>query len=374
MVQALLNTLPRAIPRAEITGLVLAGGEGRRMGGLDKGLQDFAGQPLVAHALARLAPQVGTVLISANRHLDAYARFGCPVLADASADFHGPLAGLLEGLRAAPTPWVLCVPCDVPTLPADLADHLGAALLHHGGRIAMAVDGGGRTQPLFALLHTGLREPLAAALAQGERRVEAWMRSQGARCVGFESTEAFRNLNTRAELALPGLELRPMIEADLPGYKTLRDAMLQAFPDAFVSDEATERQRSAASYATRLPGGAQGACLFSLVAMHRGRVLGAVTVEREQRGKKCHIAHVVGMMVAPEWQGRGIGHSLIEAALARLRGQAGVEIVTLSVTSSNAAATHLYRQCGFVTYGRLPRAIRVDHARYEDQDLMQLTF
>ena len=364
--------LARAIQRSEITGLVLAGGQGRRMGGLEKGLQGFQGRPLVAHALARLAPQVGPLLISANRHLAEYAQFGTTVLPDASDAFQGPLAGLLQGLRAARTPWLLCVPCDVPQLPADLGARLADALLHQGGSVAIAVDAQGRSQPLFALIHTELRDTLEAALARGERRVEAWMHSHGARGVRFGVSEAFRNLNTRAELTWPGLELRAMTEADLPAYKALRDTMLHAFPSAFVSDEAIERQRSAGSYATRLANGAQGACLFSLVALHEGEMLGAVTVEREQRGKKQHLAHLVGMMVAPSAQGRGLGRGLLDATLARLRSVPGIEMVTLSVTSSNAAAIHLYRQCGFVTYGRLQRAIRLSEQRYDDQDLMQL--
>ncbi|MBV8605452.1 MAG: molybdenum cofactor guanylyltransferase [Pelomonas sp.] len=370
------------IARDDITGLVLAGGQGRRMGGLDKGLQDYAGRPLVAHAIERLAPQVGPLLISANRHLDAYAGFGHPVLADATADFAGPLAGLLEGLRAAPTRWLLCVPCDVPALPLDLGAQLAAVLRSQGGRAAFAVDADGRAQPLFALLDRGLREPLALALQRGERRVLGWLRDLGAGTASFAARDAFRNLNTRAELAWPGLELREMVDADLAGYKALRDATLLASPGAFVSEAATELRRSAASYAGRLAGGALGACLFSLVAARAsvppgntgvsGELLGAVTLERETRGRKRHIAHLVGMMVAPDAQRRGIGASLLDAALARLRRCDGIEIVTLSVTSSNAAAIALYARRGFVRYGRLPRALRIAAGQYEDQDLMQL--
>ncbi|PTT75762.1 molybdenum cofactor guanylyltransferase MobA, partial [Pelomonas sp. HMWF004] len=119
---------------AAIHGLVLAGGRGARMGGLDKGLQLLAGQPLVAHVLARLAPQAAPLLISANRHLDTYAAFGHPVLPDPPGlNFAGPLAGMLAGLNTLPADaWLLTAPCDCPHLPADLAARLLAAAQPHG--------------------------------------------------------------------------------------------------------------------------------------------------------------------------------------------------------------------------------------------------
>jgi len=111
----------------DITGLILAGGRGSRMGGVDKGLQNFNGIPLALHTLMRLGPQVETVMVNANRNLSAYESFGASVWPDASADFAGPLSGFLVGLERAETPYVLTVPCDTPRLPLDLAERLAQA-------------------------------------------------------------------------------------------------------------------------------------------------------------------------------------------------------------------------------------------------------
>jgi len=122
----------------DITGLILAGGRGSRMGGVDKGLQNFRGMPLALHALMRLSPQVGSVMINANRNLSAYESFGMPVWPDGLADYAGPLAGFLCGLERCETPWLLTVPCDTPLFPADLASRLAAAAAIQGADIAMA--------------------------------------------------------------------------------------------------------------------------------------------------------------------------------------------------------------------------------------------
>ena len=168
----------------QITGLILAGGEGRRMGGQDKGLLPLLGRPLAAHALERLTPQVQQVLISANRHVDTYARLGVPVLPDSRPGFLGPLAGLLTGLQACRTDWLLSVPCDSPALVPDLAARLAAALGQvPGARIALVEGpdeerGGWRLHPAFALLHRSLATPLARALDAGERRLGGWLSGQ----------------------------------------------------------------------------------------------------------------------------------------------------------------------------------------------------
>ena len=186
--------------REEITGLVLAGGRATRMGGVDKGLVEFGGRTLVGRVIERLAPQVGSLMISANRNIDAYRALGFPVLLDAAdglEPFPGPLAGLLAGLRAARTPWLAAVPCDTPFLPLDLVRRLLASL--GAARAAMA-SVGDRAEPLFCLLHVGLAEPLASALANGERRAEAWLRGVGAAPAVFLQPESFANLNTLQEL------------------------------------------------------------------------------------------------------------------------------------------------------------------------------
>lgn len=215
--------------RTQITGLVLAGGRGSRMGGIDKGLQLLDTRTLVEHALARLRPQVGALAINANRHLETYAGFGVPVWPDAQADYPGPLAGMLAGLQACTTEWLVTVPCDTPAFPCDLVARLHAAAQAAGVRVAMpitdeaaghdAADAPGATgageassrkprtaaqpQPVFCLLHRSLRAPLAEALAGGERKIERFTRGQGQVLVPFRApgdAQAFFNANTDEDL------------------------------------------------------------------------------------------------------------------------------------------------------------------------------
>ena len=191
----------RAPPaRDAITGLVLAGGRGQRLGGVDKGLQPWRGLALVDHALARLAPQVREVMISANRNEAAYAARAARVLGDASDDFPGPLAGILAGLRACATPWLAIVPCDSPRLPTDLVERLARGL---GDARGAVVRRGERLEPVCCLLSTVLADDLASYLADGGRKVEAWI-SRHATPVAFERPDdaaAFANINTPDDLA-----------------------------------------------------------------------------------------------------------------------------------------------------------------------------
>lgn len=168
------------------------------------------------------------------------------------------------------------------------------------------------------------------------------------------------------------IQIRPMLEPDLLGYKALRDAMLAGHPEAFTSDAETERQRDIASYRSRLAGGSNGGTLFTLLAMDGTRVVGALTCEREPRRKVQHLAHLVGMMVADTHRGRGIGRALLAAAVVRLQGTPGLAQVTLSVTSGNRAAVGLYESVGFTRYGRLPDAVRLPDGRSLDKELMVL--
>jgi len=178
--------------------LVLAGGRGTRMGGMDKGLQLLDGRPLAAHVIDRLTPQADRLWVSANRHLDAYAALGPTVLTDPPGlEFAGPLAGMLAGLNAIPNDaWLLTAPCDGPRLPANLAERLLAAAREHGLAFAHAA----REHPTHALLHARLREPLAAWLNGGGRAVLGWMRSQPHGVAQFDDEAAFANLNTLADL------------------------------------------------------------------------------------------------------------------------------------------------------------------------------
>ena len=191
------------IARADITGLVLAGGRGSRMGGVDKGLQNHLGMPLAQHALQRLAPQVGPLLINANRNLDAYAAMGVPVCADVLPDYAGPLAGFMAGLERCTTPWLVTVPCDSPLFPIDLITRLAEALTEADADIAMAAtleDGVQRVQPVFCLMKASLKDSLAAFTQGGQRKIDRWTALHRCVDVRFDDAHAFFNANTLAEL------------------------------------------------------------------------------------------------------------------------------------------------------------------------------
>jgi molybdenum cofactor guanylyltransferase len=190
-----------AAAREQITGLVLAGGRGERMGGADKGLLDWHGEPLAQRALRRLAAQVGPMLISANRHPERYAAFGAPVVADegSSSGFAGPLAGLLAGLRATRTPLLMAVPCDAPDFPLDLVARLAAALAASGADVAVPTvsgDTGPRLQPVFCLMRSTVAGSIEPALAAGHHKVGRWVQAQRHTGVAFADAAAFRNINT----------------------------------------------------------------------------------------------------------------------------------------------------------------------------------
>lgn len=198
----------------DITALVLAGGRGTRMGGIDKGLQTFNGKPLVLHALQRLqmGGSIGSVMLNANRNLADYAAFGVPVWPDDLPDYPGPLAGFLIGLQHCTTPYLLTVPCDTPLLPTDLARRLATALEIDQADIATAAtpetDHNGqrklRPQPVFSLLHRRLLDSLQKFVASGQRQVQAWTAQHKTTLVPFDlpsdHPQAFFNANTLAEL------------------------------------------------------------------------------------------------------------------------------------------------------------------------------
>lgn len=189
------------MPSETITGVILAGGLGRRMGGVDKGLQLFAGRPLVSHVAQRLAPQVGELLINANRSQETYAALGYRLVADLVPDFAGPLAGLHAALSAAHTPLVVTAPCDSPFLPGDLVARLHAALDATQAGLAIA-KADGRLHPVFCLCRTALKDNLHAFLAGGGRRVTDWTGAAGAVEVAFDDqAAAFRNFNTLDDLS-----------------------------------------------------------------------------------------------------------------------------------------------------------------------------
>jgi molybdopterin-guanine dinucleotide biosynthesis protein A len=186
--------------RLSVTGVVLAGGMGRRMGGVDKGLLELRGRPLAAWVVDRLRPQVDHLLINANQNRERYAEFGCPVVADEIPDFAGPLAGLHAALSAATTPLVATAPCDSPFLPETLVSRLFSALTAAAADLAVA-----RTfdqpHPVFCLCRREVLPHLTEFLAGGGRKIDRWYATLRVVEVAFDDeADAFENINTREEL------------------------------------------------------------------------------------------------------------------------------------------------------------------------------
>jgi molybdopterin-guanine dinucleotide biosynthesis protein A len=186
--------------RTAVTGVVLAGGLGRRMGGIDKGLQAFRGRPMVQWVIERLAPQVGAVLINANQNLSRYREFGAPVIADAVGGFAGPLAGLHRAMQEAATPLLVTVPCDSPFLPLDLVARLRDALILRKAQVAVARTGD-QAHPVFCLAQRDLLPHLQQFLDAGGRKIDAWYATLRLAEVAFDDQpDAFSNFNTLDEL------------------------------------------------------------------------------------------------------------------------------------------------------------------------------
>lgn len=186
-----------------VAACVLAGGQGQRMGGMDKGLVALHGRPLVEHVISRVQPQVHKLLISANRSLDAYARYGFAVLQDTRPDFAGPLAGVEMALMQCDTEFVLTVPCDVPYLPDDLVARMLSYLTDHALEVVVAAtpsDSGVDVHPVIALYQRKVLPSLQAYLTTGQRKVRSWQQQLAyGECV-FTSVKAFRNINDRQTL------------------------------------------------------------------------------------------------------------------------------------------------------------------------------
>lgn len=195
-------------PQPSTTALILAGGQASRMGGEDKGLVDCAGRPLIEYVLARVAPCVDGILISANRNLDAYRRYGYPVLADTAPDFPGPLAGIARGLEQCATEWLWVVPCDAPQVEAHLLARLMDACRERNVPAAVPIEAG-QMQSTFALLHRDVLAALREYLAHGQRAVHAWLKTLPAAEVECgDHPEWFINLNTPEELAACAARLK----------------------------------------------------------------------------------------------------------------------------------------------------------------------
>jgi len=194
------------ISRDDITGLILAGGRGSRMGGTDKGLQPLRGVPMAMHTLMRLSAQTGAMLINANRNLAAYESFGVPVVTDSVPDFAGPLAGMLAGLEQCQTGWMVTAPCDSPFLPTDLVQRLAQAIEAEGAELAYPVtldaDGRRQTQPVFCLMPATAIDSLTDYLSNGGRKIETWAATHRLAEVPFDDAAAFANINTLDELRM----------------------------------------------------------------------------------------------------------------------------------------------------------------------------
>jgi molybdenum cofactor guanylyltransferase len=206
-------TAQRSIHRSSITVVILAGGQGARMGGADKGLQLFRGEPLAQHVLRRVQPQVQHVMISANRNIECYKKMSARVILDQPVQpneaFTSPLAGFLTGLQHCETPYLLTVPCDAPLLPQDLVSRLAQALQNQGAQLAMALApelnakyqaSPARRQPVFCLMQRSVLTSLQNFLQQGGRKIDAWAAQLRMSEVLFNDALAFSNINSLHDL------------------------------------------------------------------------------------------------------------------------------------------------------------------------------
>ena len=198
----------------DVTGLILAGGRGTRMGYVDKGLVLLRGTSMAQHVMQRLAPQVAVIAINANQNQPAYAALGAPVWPDQLPGYCGPLAGLQAGLLQCTTDYLVTAPCDSPFMPLDLVQRLFDALQREGADLALAVtqetSASGKLvrqpHPVFCLLRRSLLPQLTAYLADGGRRMDGWHGDLKIAEVLFDDASAFRNINTRDELAQSQLQ------------------------------------------------------------------------------------------------------------------------------------------------------------------------
>ncbi|MCF6325292.1 MAG: molybdenum cofactor guanylyltransferase MobA [Gammaproteobacteria bacterium] len=185
---------------ANVTAVILAGGEGRRMGGIDKGLVELDGNPLIEHVIARLQPQVSSLIISANRNVERYQKYGYPVIID-QINNQGPLGGILSALQQCKSDWLLTMPCDTPYPPQDLRLRIHQTASQTANLLFTAHDGQ-RSQPLFSMIHRSLINSLQTFLASNEKKVTLWLKQEGTIDVGFsDQSMAFININTEEMLA-----------------------------------------------------------------------------------------------------------------------------------------------------------------------------
>ncbi len=192
----------KRISREEITGLVLAGGKGSRMGGADKGLVCFKDTPLVEYVIDILEPQCKTLVISANRNEDVYKDYGYPVVTDENRNFSGPLAGIAAGLEIVETPYMVVAPCDSPFLPNDYVELLANGLAEQPDAVVAAARTSGREQPVFMLIKTEAKRAVQEALESGQLALHRWLnQTMHVIWVDFDDERAFENMNRVEDLA-----------------------------------------------------------------------------------------------------------------------------------------------------------------------------
>lgn len=180
----------------DITGIILAGGRAQRMGGIDKGLVELQGKPMIAYVLKRLTPQVGRIIINANRNLDDYRYWADSIVKDSIGEYDGPLAGMASGLEATSTKYALTCPCDSPLLAGDLAKRMYSQSIAEQAEIAVASDGS-RLHPVFLLIQQSLLPSILAFLRAGERKIDKWFEQHTTTIVDFsDKPETFLNVNT----------------------------------------------------------------------------------------------------------------------------------------------------------------------------------
>lgn len=185
----------------QITGVVLAGGEARRMGGQDKGLIMLSGKPMIEHVTSALSMQLNNIVINANRNIERYSLYGFPVIKDAYEGFNGPLAGMASCLKEIETDYMLTVPCDSPFIPSDLVSRMHDSLREENSEIAVA-DNGERMQPVFSLISRELLPSLERYLADKQRKIDIWFQQHRLSKVDFsDKPRTFINVNTAEDIA-----------------------------------------------------------------------------------------------------------------------------------------------------------------------------
>ena len=312
-----------AYPREAITGVVLAGGRGSRMGGADKGLVEVAGRPMVEHVLAAVERQAGAVAINANRSADRYARYGHPVIADRLDGFQGPLAGMASALEAAATEFVLVVPCDSPLLDPALGPRLHAALGARGADIAVAHDGE-RMHPVFVMLRRRVRPGLEDFLARGERRIDRWFAEEKTEVVDFSDLpDMFLNVNREADRS--HLEARLWAHPRRGSGAAPRDAIASRSASADRDDRrgglaATLEQRNAGARSARV-GRDDGHGGLAATSKQRNVWARSAPSGRDDRGRRPPVIGFAGYS--------GSGKTTLVTAVVRALAAAGIRVAAV---------------------------------------------